>query len=88
MFQYFISTPSLLSLLQCGRGERCIVDSSVAQHVLWRKEDVGRWTLDNGGGEPAELTSLSQSLKAEMRVKTVGFFTSLQVREETKLVTP
>lgn len=35
-----------------------------------------------------KLTSLSQSLKAEMRVKTVGFFTSLHVREETKLVTP
>lgn len=27
-------------------------------------------------------------MKAEVRVKTVGFFTSLQTREETKLVTP
>lgn len=35
-----------------------------------------------------ELTSLSQSVKADVRVKTVGFFTSLQTREETKLVTP
>lgn len=35
-----------------------------------------------------ELTWLSQSLKAEVRVKTVGFFTSLQLCEETKLVTP
>lgn len=35
-----------------------------------------------------ELTSLSHSVKAEVRVKTVGFFTSLQDREETKLVTP
>lgn len=35
-----------------------------------------------------ELTSLSQSVKADVRVKTVGFFTSLQTRLETKLVTP
>lgn len=45
---------------------------------------VSTWTDQVGN----KLTSLSQSLKAEMRVKTVGLFTSLQVREETKLVTP
>lgn len=37
--------PSLLSLLQCGSDELSIMDSSVAQHDLWRKEDVGRWTV-------------------------------------------
>lgn len=33
--------PGLLSLLQCGRDEPCIMDSSVVQHDLWRKESVG-----------------------------------------------
>lgn len=42
------------------------------------------------GSDPQyrSMTWLSQSLKAEVRVKTVGFFTSLQLCEETKLVTP
>lgn len=63
-----------------------LLDSSVVQHDLWGKDDG---EVDSCVDEDAaELTSLSQSLKAEMRVKTVGFFTSLQVREETKLVTP
>lgn len=51
-------------------------------------EETGGEVDGRADEDEAEFTSLSQSLKAEMRVKTVGFFTSLQVREETKLVTP
>lgn len=35
-----------------------------------------------------DCTSLIHSVKADVRVKTVGFFTSLHMLEETKLVTP
>lgn len=59
--------------------------SSATSSVEGRYQIEVKCSVDK---ETEELTSLSQSLKAEMRVKTVGFFTSLQVREETKLVTP
>lgn len=73
--------------------------SSVVQHDLRREA----WLIDTwhvlftgdmrvrfipAWNSVDELTSLSQSVKADVRVKTVGFFTSLQTRVETKLVTP
>lgn len=66
--------------------------TSVSQHDLRRDDDgklSGPVRVRSVRAPPANtLTWLSQSLKAEVRVKTVGFFTSLQLREETKLVTP
>lgn len=74
------------------------IRSLVPQHYLRRKDDlliheILYWQVTFEGvtslRDPIELlTSPSHSLKAEVRVKTVGFFTSLQAREETKLVTP
>lgn len=66
--------------------------SSVSQHDL-RRDNDGKLSrpvhVCSMHAPPANtLTWLSQSLKAEVRVKTVGFFTSLQLYEETKLVTP
>lgn len=88
----------LLSLLRCDCDEQYIIIVRHGDHVFDQQllssaalSEEKRWHIEVKclvDEETEELTSLSQSLKAEMRVKTVGFFTSLQVWEETKLVTP
>lgn len=67
----------------CAFDQQLLSSATLSEEKSWHIE-VKCWVDE----ETEELTSLSQSPKAEMRVKTVGFFTSLQVREETKLVTP
>lgn len=66
----------------------CILDQKLLSSAALSVEKRHIEVKCSADGETREPTSLSQSLKEETRVKTVGFFTSLQVREETKLVTP